>query len=124
MTLVWHVRGYERFFERRPARVDALIHLGRLDHQGSPDLRYVRHVGSRAVERHPGSEVAQACGKMIYHATAVAEADCPDLAGGLRTCLQKRHRGNKVFACFGLIELREELARLVFAARVTTQRKE
>src|SRR5215208_2708188 len=42
------VGRFERLLECRPARVDAFVHLGRLDQQRSLDLRDVLHVRGRA----------------------------------------------------------------------------
>src|SRR5215207_8934468 len=46
----------ERLLERGPARVDALVHLGRLDQQRSLDLRNVLDVRGRTIERHAAAE--------------------------------------------------------------------
>src|SRR5688500_16314529 len=81
IAFVTNIGRLERLLECRPARVDAFVHLGRLDHQRSLDLRDVRNVRRGAVEGNSGGKIVQSRGEVVHHATSVAEAHRADLAG-------------------------------------------
>ena len=55
------------------------------------------------------------------HATAVTKSHHTDLAAAFRPILQNASGGHKVFPCLGLIQLGEQLTRLVFITRIATQ---
>ena len=74
------------------------------------------------VERDGRIEVGQPGRQRVRHATTVAKTHDAGFARGFRPILQNARSGYKIFPRFGLIQLGEQLTRLVFITRVPTQR--
>ena len=70
-----------------------------------------------------GAELRPARGQHIHHAAAAAEADCADPAVAAPHAFQVS-RGHEVLLRFRLVELAEQVTRLVFVAGVSAERKQ
>ena len=99
--------------------------LGQVDEQRRLDLRGFFGRGRHAVEGRGRVEIRQARGEQVGDASAVAEADHAQLAVAVRAaCFRNCAAATKSSRVFVLIELGEELARLVLVAGIAAQREQ
>src|SRR5213075_2956073 len=103
-------------------RVDPLVVSSIVDLQLRLDLRRLVCAGLRTVERHARGKVGQPRREHIDHPATPAESDGADLPGAIGKALQEVRRSDEIRARLRLVELGEELARLVLVAGVTAQR--
>ena len=125
VALVANVGRLERGLVRGPAVDQALVLAAVQDQHRGLDVLDVFRRRRAAVERHAGRQLRHTRGKEADHAAAVTEADRADLAVGVGPGAAVVGGSDEVLARLGLIELREQLARLVFAfLRVAAERGE
>jgi hypothetical protein len=84
IRLVLDVIRLEGGFVLGPPAVDAGILLGKVKQQSGLDLRHILDSRCLTLEGNPGSKLRQPNSEPVHHAAADAEADSPELAGGLR----------------------------------------
>src|SRR5207237_3987270 len=77
-----------------------------------------------AVERYRGTQRGDARGQQVGDPAAIAEPHHADLAGAFGTVRKERHRSQEILASLVLIELAEELARLVLVAGIAAERRQ
>ena len=122
--LVARAGGLEGFLIGWPTGIQAFIGTGVVNQQRGPDLGHVLRWGLGAVKRHGRPQIGHLRGQVVGDATAPAKANHTHMAIALGTGLQPALSGQKIGLCLGGIKFWKKLSRLVFVARVATQRAE